>query len=410
MSDSPTAPAAPAEAAPKKRRVRGIFSWIVLVLAAIVLLLAAFAVWVDRVALNSDVFVDTSSQLIEDDAIRQAVAIRSVDELFSNVDVEAEIRDQLPADYQNLSGPAAAGLREASYTLVDRALEQPRLQRLWEETLEQSHETLVQVLEGDGDTVSTAGGVVTLDLRPIVLEAAESVGIRNQVEDKLPEDVGLIEVARSDELDAAQDGFQLLNTLAWFLPILALVLFALAVWLAGDRRRAARRTGVALLLVGVLGLVAVNLVGNYLVNELVAETDTKTAAGNAWDILTWLLRDSFRIFVVIGIVFLVAAWLAGPSARAVGARRFLAPAVRNRIWAYAGLAVLGLILLVVGGVDGLHALPLRARRPRARGALDRGHARPDGARVPGRLGIGGLRRGARATLGLVGVDARARGA
>jgi hypothetical protein len=347
VSETATAPAA---SPPKKRRWRGIFSWIVLVLGAIVLLLAAFSVWVDRVALNSDVFVDTSSRLIEDDEIRKAIATRAVDELFANVDVEAEIEGQLPEDFQNLSGPAAAGLREASYTLVDRALEQPRLQRLWEATLEQSHETLVQVLEGDGDTVSTEGGVVTLDLRPIVLEAAETIGIRNQVEDRLPEDAGLIEVARSDELDAAQDGFRVLNTLAWFLPILTLVLFAVAVWLASDRRRATRRIGFALVLVGVLGLVAVNVVGNYLVNELVADTDSRTAASNAWDILTELLRHSFRIFVVAGILFLVAAWLAGPGTRALGARRFLAPVVQERVWAYLGLAVIGLIVLVAGEV------------------------------------------------------------
>jgi hypothetical protein len=340
----------PTPAAAPRRRGRAIASWIVLVLASILLILASFAVWVDRVALNTEVFVDTSSELILDDEIRKAVATRAVDELFDNVDVEAELEAQLPADYKNLSGPAAAGLREASYTLVARALEQPRLQRLWTATLEESHQTLVAVLEGDGETVTTEGGVVTLDLERIVLEAADRIGIRDRVEDRLPEDVGRIEILRSDELDTAQDAFQIMNALAWILPILTLALLALVVWLAGDRRRAVRRIGISLVLVGVVGLVAVNVVGNYLVNELVAETDTQAAASNAWDILAQLLRDSYRTLIAVGALFLVAAWLAGPGPRAVGARRFLAPAVRNRIWAYAGLTVVGLILLVVGEV------------------------------------------------------------
>jgi hypothetical protein len=338
---------APPPSAPR-RRGRSIFSWIVLVLAAILLLLASFAVWVDRVALNTDGFVETSSELIEDDAIRQAVATRAVDELFASVDVNAEIKAQLPADYKNLSGPAAAAMREASYTLVARALEQARLQRLWATTLEESHRTLVEVLEGEGETVATEGGVVTLDLERIVLEAADRVGIRDRVEEQLPEDVGRIEILRSDQLDTAQDAFQILNALAWLLPLLAVVAFVLAVWLAGDRRRAIRRIGVAVLLIGIVGLIAVNLVGNYLVNQLVAETDTQAAASNAWDIVTELLRASYRTLAAIGILFLVAAWLAGPSARAAGIRRFVAPAVRERVWAYAGLAVLGVILLVVG--------------------------------------------------------------
>ena len=341
---------APATPGPKKRRGRATLAWIALVLAGLFLLLSSFAVWVNRVALNTEVFADTSSQLIEDDAIRTAVATRAVDELFDSVDVAAELEAQLPADYKRLSGPATAGLREASYTLVARALEQPRLQSVWSATIEETHETLVQVLEGDGDRISTEGGVVTLDLERIVLEAAERIGIRDQVEGKLPEDVGRIEILRSDELDTAQNAFQLLKTLAWVLPILTLGAFALVVWLAGNRRRAVRRIGVAVVLVGVLTLVAVNLTGNYIVNELVATSDTREAASNAWDILTELLRHSSRWLVGVGILFLIAAWLAGPGPRAVGARRFLAPAVRERVWAYGALALLGLILLLTGPV------------------------------------------------------------
>ena len=44
-------------------------------------------------------------------------------------------------------------------------------------TLEETHKTLVEVLEGGGNRVSTAGGVVTLDLRTIIEEAADRIGI-----------------------------------------------------------------------------------------------------------------------------------------------------------------------------------------------------------------------------------------
>jgi len=160
---------------------RSIATWVVLVIAGLLLLAASAAVWVDRVALNNDVFVDTSTELIEDDEIRNAVATRAVDELFLSVDVQAELEQQLPDDYQRLSGPATAALREASYRLVERALEQPRLQRLWALTIDESHQTLIAVLEGGGDTVSTEGGAVTLDLEVIVLEATDRIGLRPAV-------------------------------------------------------------------------------------------------------------------------------------------------------------------------------------------------------------------------------------
>jgi hypothetical protein len=209
----------------------------------------------------------------------------------------------------------------------------------------------VQVLEGGGDRVSTEEGVVTLDLRPIVLDTAERIGLRDEVEGRLPADAGRIEVLRSDELDTAQNAFQLLKALAWLLPILTLLMFALAVWLAGDRRRAVRRVGITVLVVGVLGLVAARITGNYVVDSLVADTDTRTAAGNAWDILTELLRTSFRWLVLVGVLFLVAAWLAGSGRRATAARRALSPAVRDRVWAYSGLAIVALVLLLSSPVS-----------------------------------------------------------
>jgi hypothetical protein len=345
-----------AEPPARAGRGRRIGAWVALVLAGLLLLVSAFAIWVNRVALNTDVFVDTSTELIEDDEIRSAVSTRAVDELYAEVDVAELLQGRLPEDYQSLAGPVAAGLRQASYQIVNRALEQPAMQRLWAVALEQSHVTLVQVLEGGGDRVSTEEGVVTLNLRPIVLNTAERIGIRDQVEDRLPADAGLIEVLRSDELDVAQDATQLLKTLAWLLPLLAIAFFALAVWLAGDRRRAFRRIGITAIVVGLVGLLTARLAGDYVVNSLVADTENRTAAANAWDILTELLRSSFRWLTVIGALFLVAAWLAGPGRRALEVRRFLAPVLHNRLWAYLGLAVVAVILLLTGNVNDISRL------------------------------------------------------
>jgi hypothetical protein len=337
---------------PKPGRGRRVAVYILLVLAGLLLLLTSFAVWVDRVALNTDQFVATSSELIEDDAIRQAVATRAVDELYANVDVDELIERQLPKDVKSLAAPTAAGLRQVAPQILDRAFEQPALQRVWAATLRQSHEELVDVLEGGSTTVSTQSGVVTLDFRPIVLETADRLGLRNEVDTRLPSDAGRIEVLRSDELDLAQDSFQLLKTLAWVLPLVMLAVFALVIWLAGGSRRVTiRDIGIVILVVGALGLVAMNLTGNYVVESLTADEESQTAGGHAWEILTELLRSSFRWQIVIGILFLVAAWLVGPRRQAVAARQLISPLLRERLYPYAGLAVVALILLVSGPVS-----------------------------------------------------------
>jgi hypothetical protein len=346
MSADVEATTQPVVAPGRQTRGRSAAMWVVLVLAGLLLLLSAFAVWINRVALETDVFTSTSTSLLDNDQIRGAVANRAVDELFANVDVQAEVEEQLPADYKGLSGAAAAGLRQAAYQIVDRALEQPVFQRLFEVSLEQSHRTLVQVLEGGGDRVSTEGGEVVLELRPIIVEAAGRIGLGDQVADNLPADAGSIVILRSDELDTAQSVFQLLKTLAWVLPLLALVAFGLAVWLAGERRRAVRGIGVVLVVVGLLGLIAANLTRNYVVTSLVEREDDREAADNAWNILTDLMRGSFRLMVVVGILFLVAAWLAGPGRRALGVRSWLAPLLQSRVWTYVLLGIVGLLLLI----------------------------------------------------------------
>ena len=340
MSETAAAPVV------RKSRGRSIGLYVVLVLAGVLLLLTCFSIWINRVALNTSQFADTSTQLIDDPEIRRAVAQRSVDELYANVDVEAAIEERLPKDVKSLAGPTAAALRQTAPTVVDRALEQPALQKLWTQAIEQSHKTLVQVLEGNGDVVSTQGGVVVLDLREIVLEAADRLGIRSQVQDRLPADAGRIVILRSDELDTAQNVFQLLKTLAWVLPILTLLAFGGAVWLAPDRRRALLGVGVTIAIVGILGLLAARLTGNYVVDSLVKEHDVRPAANNAWDILTDLMRSSFRFLVVIGILFVIAGWLAGPGRRAIASRRTLAPALLQRTWAYVVLAAVVVLLLI----------------------------------------------------------------
>jgi len=354
MTEASTATGASAQQGVRRRgRIRSIAYYAVLVIAGILLLLSTFAIWVNRVALNTSVFVDTSTSLTQNDRIRQAIATRAVDDLYANVDVQAEIQNQLPKDVKNLSGPAAAALRQAAYTIVDRALQQPAVQKLFAASLQEAHQTLVQVLSGGGPNVSTENGVVTLNLHQIILDAADRIGIGEQVANKLPENAGRIVVLRNDQLSAAQNGFELLKTLAWLLPILTLLAFGLAFWLAGSdrRRKAVRGIGVTILAVGVLGLIAANLTGNYVVDSLVKDRDTRKAASDAWDIVTVLMRTSFKWFLVIGLLFVLAAWLAGPGRRALESRHFLAPALRERVWPYVGLAIVAVFLLLTGNVS-----------------------------------------------------------
>jgi hypothetical protein len=342
----------PPSAARPVSRSRRLGVYVLVGLAGVLLFLSTFAVWVDRVALNTSVFADTSSELIEDDDIRRAVATQAIDAIYDSVDVEEELEGPLPEDVESLAGPTSAGLRLVAPGIVDRALEEPRLQRLWRRALERTHATLVDVLEERSGTVSTEEGVVTLDLGDIVIEAADRIGVSDSVQERIDEDEGRIELLRSDDLDTAQDAFRLANTVAWVLPVLTLALFGLALWLGSGRRRlTVRAIGIAIAASGLLGLLAANVSGWYLVGSLTTDSESEAAGDSAWDIVTELLRGSFRLQIVVGLLFLLAAWVAGPGPRAVAVRRTLAPGLRRRRYAYVVLAAIALLFLLTGPVD-----------------------------------------------------------
>jgi hypothetical protein len=311
--------------------------------------LAIFAIWANRQLLDTDNWTDTSTQLLENDEIRGQLAIYLIDELYANVDVEAELADTLPPRLQPLAGPAAGALQNLGVRGVETLLERPRAQELWEEANRRAHTRLLQVVEDDvGDNVSTTGGNVTLDMKGLLEQTQARFGVGGRLAERLPADAAQLTVLKSDELELAQDGVRFLKALAIILVILALGLMALGVYLArGWRREALRACGFGLILAGVAALVARSLAGGAVVG--LAETDSvEPALEGTWSIATSLLVEAATATLLYGIVVVFAAWLAGPTAWATSTRRALAPFLREPRFAYGGLALIVLLLVAWG--------------------------------------------------------------
>ena len=112
-----------------------------------------------------------------------------------------------------------------------------------------------------------------------------------------------------------QTGVRILRTLAWLLAALAIVLYALAIYLAGAApAQTLRAVGIAFLAVGVRVLFAHGLAGNYVVGALTTTAASEPAAHAAWSIGTSQLVEIAQGMVVYGLVIVLAAWLAGPTA------------------------------------------------------------------------------------------------
>ena len=163
-----------------------------IVFASLLAFLSVFSIWANRQLLETDNWVETSSELLEDEEIRTQLANFMVDELYTNVDVQGELATALPPRLQPLAGPAAAGLRQLTDRLANEALQRPRVQEAWENINRATHEKLIEVVENDSDEP------VVLDLGDILTEVGANAGI--DVADKLPPDAGEIEILPPDEL------------------------------------------------------------------------------------------------------------------------------------------------------------------------------------------------------------------
>jgi hypothetical protein len=336
-------------------RNRTILVWVLLVLGTLVVFVGSLTLWVKRQALDTDSWVNTSSALLEDDEVRGAISIYIVDELYSNLDPQGTLEDQLPENLQGLAGPIAGALRQPAVEAVDRFLQRPRVQDLWERANRAAHEALLRVLEDETrEGISTAGGAVTLDLRTLLVRIGEELGFGEQLDSRLPETAGQITILESDQLEAAQTGVKAIKVLSWLILFVAIALFTAAVWVARKRRETLRTVGAALVLVGILLLVIRRAVGNYIVDALASGESVREAVGSTWVIGTDLLAEVAWAGLIYGLVILVGTVLAGPWRYARRIREALAPNFRERPeFGWAVLAGVYLLLILWGPVPAL---------------------------------------------------------
>jgi hypothetical protein len=334
----------------RRRTVKGL-----VILGSILAFLSVFAIWTERQALNTDDWVSTSGRLIKDKTIRATLGDYLVDQLYENVDVEAELKDILPGDTKDLAGAAAGGLRQVAGDGAEKVLETSTAQSLWEDANRSAHEQLVSVLEDKGEAVSTSEGDVSLNLGSLLTNLASQVGIGQNLAEKLPPDAGQIEILHSDELKTAQNVAVAIKGLALVLSILTFLTFAGAIYLARDGRWVTvLSSGIGLIAAGFAVIVAREIAGGIVVDELVKTESAKPAGEAAWSIATSLMTSIATTVIVVGILFAIAGWLASPTGSARAVRRTIAPVLRHHVaYVYAGLAILVCLYFLSGPIQGL---------------------------------------------------------
>jgi hypothetical protein len=211
---------------------------------------------------------------------------------------------------------------------------------------ENGHRLLFE--RGGGNAVfdiADAGSVVSSALRTLAPNIARKIPSRTEA-------ILLTLRRRSFAADTLRFA-DTVRVLGIVLPLLAIVLFAAAIWVAGDRRRAITAAGIAVGVSGLLLAISLALIRRYLIAHLfgteeLSNGDVRAAGGALWSVYVGDLIKWTLICAAIG-------WLVAAASAAV-----LSPySAKAGLQRLAGLAGVG------GVVGGASSTRLRA----ARGAL-----------------------------------------
>src|SRR5207247_7616579 len=139
-----------------------------------------------------------------------------------------------------------------------------------------------------------------------------------------------ITVMTASQLSTAQKVAKAVRRLPVVLTLLLLLIYGVAIYLAGLRRRQALRSvGIGFIVAGVIALILRRMVGTHVVSALATTEAVHPATQATWDIGTSLLVTVATSAIAFGILVVIGAWLGGPTRPAVALRREAAPYIRD---------------------------------------------------------------------------------
>ena len=267
--------------------MRGFVSGLAALLAALLLPVAITAVWTAERVTDTEGYVGAVGPLADDEKVQEALTDRLEEYAVAVVGL-----DQLPDATQQ---PARLAIRSAVKAAVTNASFRP----IWEAANREGHAELLRTLEAD-----RAGDVRPLELAVMVdavLDAIRAQGL--PIQDVEPP--GVVFTPDHRQLRAAQEGYQALDAARFWLPILWVVLVAIALLVAQRRLRAlAILAGASLVTAALLWPVLAAVRSGALDSVPAADRDLATAV---YDAVTNSLERSVLVAVLLAAAALIVS-------------------------------------------------------------------------------------------------------
>jgi len=319
----------------QRRRIgwRSPVASLLIVLACVLAPVSVMAVWTANQVSDTSRYVANMAPLAKNPAIQGALTDKITTEIVSHIPVTA-LTNQAASALSSRGLPRVAGLLKSFapsiasalagfiHSQVHKFVTSTAFANLWVRLNTVAHAELVKALSGQGPSaVSISNGQVTLSLGPFINMAKQRISARGlTIVNKLPPINPTFELFSAKYLVKAQTGYRLINDLKIVLPILALLLFAIGVYVAKNHRRALVGAGLGLAASMVVLAAGLLIFRGIYLNSVPNSKLPANAAAALYDILVRFIKEGLRTLLVVGLVVAAAAFITGPSVTAVRTR------------------------------------------------------------------------------------------
>ena len=324
-------------AAGGRRRWRTIVATLCIVVACVLAPLSVVAIWTRNQVTNTDRYVATVSPLASDPAIQNAIADQITAQVFTYIDIQGlttqavdalagqGLSPEVATQLQAFAVPIANGVQSFTRSQVGKVVESDAFADAWVQANRVAHAELVKALTGEGGgAVTVENDTVSLNMAAFIQTVkARLVASGFTLAARIPEVNASFVLFQSDDITRARSAFNLLNTLGIWLPIIALILLGLGVYVAKDHRRALVGAGLGVAIGMVVLALALAVFRSIYLDAVPATVLPHDAAAVLYDTIVRFLRLGLRTILVLALVVAAGAFLSGSSVTAVRTRQGL---------------------------------------------------------------------------------------
>lgn len=202
------------------------------ILAVLSFTLLNVAYWSKSTVVDTDKFVATMQPLIKDPDVQKALQTEITNEVFAQINLEAELKKALPENLQFIAAPFAGQVKSFTYGKIGDVLNSQQAYDVWTKVLQTGHSQIIAYIQDPNNS-----GKITVDsVYQLAGEQLKNSDVGFLFNKTLPSSVGTITLANVEGVPRARAALNALERSTIVLGAIALVSAVLAIAMSMKRR------------------------------------------------------------------------------------------------------------------------------------------------------------------------------